>query len=148
MKKDKMKNIISSIASEILILFVPKLLSPLHLASYYSYKKGIEREKRLNKLSKKMLVIANRYTKAEEMILLNDISRVELFYMVYNQMDHLELRELKILRDFCCALNNPYDLTIVREGEPEREDDIYYKYKNVLDDTIESNIKGKAKVFR
>lgn len=90
-----MKNIISSIASEILILFVPKLLSPLHLASYYSYKKGIEREKRLNKLSKKMLVIANRYTKAEEIILLNDISHVELFYMVYNQMDHLELRELK-----------------------------------------------------
>lgn len=132
MKKDKIKNIISSIASEMLILFVPKLLSPLHLASYSYYKKDIEREKRLNKLSKKMLIIANRYTKAKEIILLSDISRVELFYMVYNQMDYLESKELKILRDFCFALNNPYDLTISRDGEPEREDDIYYKYKDVF----------------
>lgn len=139
-----MKKVISSISSELLILFVPKLLSPLHLASYYSYQKNIECEKRLNKLSKKMLVIANNYIHIEAMTSLDDINRVELFYKVYSQIDNLNPRELKILRDFCYALYNPYDLTIVREHDPEREDSIYYKYKDVLDKAIEEKIKRKV----
>lgn len=91
-----------------------------------------------------MLVIANDYKNAEVMTSLDDINRVELFYKAYGKIDNLKSRELKILRDFCYALYNPYDLTIVREHDPEREDTIYCKYKGVLDNTIEEKTKRKV----
>lgn len=142
-----MKKMISSMASELIILFVPQLLSPLHLASYYSYQKNTERQKKLNKLSKKMLLIADDHQKIEEKQLgsLENMNYVELFHRVYRQIEYLNLKELKILRNFCCALYNPYDLTINRNHEIETEEEIYYKYKNILNNVVEQ--KTKKKIF-
>lgn len=134
----------SSVVNELLILFVPQLLSPLHLASYYTYKKNKEREKELNRLSKKMILIVNRSVKAEKEKInsLDDINYVELFYRVYGQVDNLPLRELRILRNFCYTLHNPYDLTIIKgDQKTESEDEIYYKYSNILDDYMEKKRK-------
>ncbi|MCI9279337.1 MAG: hypothetical protein HFJ02_00875 [Bacilli bacterium] len=125
-------------------MFLPKLLSTLHLASYYLDQKDKEREKKLYKLSKKMLVIVNNYINAERIASLDEINRIELFYKVYSQIENLKPRELKILRDFCYALYNPYDLTIVREHDSEREEEIYYKYKDELNNVIEKKIKRIA----
>lgn len=139
MKKTKISKIFSSIASEFVILWMPQILSLLHLASYYTYKKVKEREKRLNELSKKMIIIAKRLETIEEEkeIAVDSRNYIKLFYRVYEQLDRLTLRELGIIRDFCYALYNPYDLTITRGDGIEREEDIYYQYKSVLDDVIE-----------
>lgn len=137
---------ISSVASEVLILFLPQLLSPLHLASYYFYKKSKDREKELNRLSKKMILITNRFTKIEEEKInsLEDINYLELFYNVYRQVDKLTLRELKVLRNFCYALHNPYDLTIIKGDQKiEIVDEVYYKYSNELDGYMDKKTKRK-----
>lgn len=91
-----------------------------------------------------MLVIVNNYINAERIASLDEINRIELFYKVYSQIENLKPRELKILRDFCYALYNPYDLTIVREHDSEREEEIYYKYKDELNNVIEKKIKRIA----
>ncbi len=52
-----------------------------------------------------MILIANRFEiKEEEKIyLLDDINKVELFYKLYNKLDYLTSKELKLLRNFCYA---------------------------------------------
>lgn len=93
-----------------------------------------------------MLSIANRFVKAEEEKInsLDDINRVELFYKVYRQVDNLTLRELRILRNFCYALNDPYNLTIIKnEQETESEEQVYYKYSSLLDDYMEKKTEEK-----
>lgn len=91
-----------------------------------------------------MISIAYRFVKTEEEnILLNNMSYVELFYNVYKQVDYLTLRELKVLRNFCYALYDPYDLTIVSDHRAESEDDIYYKYSNLLDNYVDEKTKIK-----
>lgn len=128
----------SSIAGELIILFVPQLLSPLHLASYHSYQIGKEREKKLKRLSKKMILIKSRFGDVEEEQLnsLDNIDRVELFYQVYHHLNDLTIKELKILRDFCYALNDQYDLRISR-SDKESEQDVYYRYRSQIDDFID-----------
>ena len=94
-----------------------------------------------------MISIANRFVKTEEekLNLLGDVNRVELFYKVYRQVDYLTLRELRILRDFCYALNDPYDLTIRRGDETlESEDEVYYKYNDMLDNLMDEKTKRKT----
>lgn len=92
-----------------------------------------------------MILIANRFEiKEEEKInSLDDINNVELFYKVYNKLDYLTSKELKVLRNFCYALYNPYDLRILSDHNMETEDDIYKKYRIILDDCIEGKLKGK-----
>ena len=92
-----------------------------------------------------MILIANRFEIKEEETInsLDNINNVELFYKVYNKLDYLTSKELKVLRNFCYALYNPYDLTIVREHNIETEDDIYDKYRSILDDCIEEKTKRK-----
>jgi len=128
-----------SIVGEIIVLSVPQLLSPLHLASYHSYKMGNERKKKLKRLSRKMFLINSRFTNLEDnqLDLLEDINHVELFHQVYNHVDELSVKELKVLRDFCYALDNPYDLRISRDNK-EREQDIYDKYRSKIDNIIDS----------
>lgn len=89
-------------------------------------------------------MIVNRSVKSEKEKInsLDDINYVELFYRVYGQVDNLPLRELRILRNFCYTLHNPYDLTIIKENQKtESEDEIYYKYSNILDDYMEKKRK-------
>lgn len=63
-------------------------------------------------------------------------------------MDNLKLRELRILRNFCYALRDPYDLTITKgDQKTESEDEVYYKYSDVLDDYMEKKTKRKT-IFR
>lgn len=137
-KTNKVKDTFSAILGGIIILF---LSNPLFITSYLSSIEDKERNKKLNKLSRKMLPIANNFTRLEVPESLNDINRVELFYKVYEHIDHLTLKELKILRDFCYALNDKYDLTI-KHGI-ETEDEIYRKYSSELDDLIEKRAKEK-----
>lgn len=93
-----------------------------------------------------MVLIFNRFEKTEEEKLdsLDNINRVELFYKVYRQMNYLTLRELKILRNFCYALHNPYDLTIASDYKTESEEEVYYKYSGVLDNYMEKKINRKT----
>lgn len=94
-----------------------------------------------------MIPIANRFVKTEKEKInsLDDINRVELFYRVYRQVDNLTLRELKILRNFCYALYNPYDLRIATSGDKtESEDQVYRKYSNVLDNYMDEKTKRET----
>lgn len=60
-------------------------------------------------------------------------------------MDNLTLRELRILRNFCYTLHDPYDLTIIREEQKtESEDEVYYRYSNRLDNYMEKKAKRKT----
>lgn len=127
---------ISSIVGEIVVLSVPHLLSPLHLASYHTYKLDQERKRKLKRLSKKMVFIKNRFTNSDQKDSLEDINHVELFHQVYNHIDELKVKELNVLRDFCYALYDPYDLRISRDNQ-EREQDIYDKYRGKIDDLID-----------
>lgn len=92
-----------------------------------------------------MISIVNRFEKLDEERIdsLDDINHVELFYKAYSQMDNLTLR---VLRNFCCTLYDPYDLTIIKNGQrTESADEVYYKYSNVLDNyIIEKKLKRKT----
>lgn len=149
MKTTKRRKIVSSIISDLIILLFPQRLSPLHLASYYTDKKEKEREKRVNELAKKMKSIANHYTTIEgKTDAIDNHHHVALFYQVYEHLDSLTVRELKIVRDFCDALYNPYDLRIVTNEEIETEEKIYYQYHDILDATIEKRGKRKSNYRR
>lgn len=131
---------ISSVVGEIIVLSVPHLLSPLHLASYHSYKVDNERKRKLKRLSKKMILIKNRFTnigEEQQSDLLDNINRIELFHQVYSHIDKLTVKELNVLRDFCYTLYDPYDLRISRDNQ-ETEQDIYYQYSSKIDNFIDS----------
>lgn len=85
-------------------MFLPKLLSTLHLASYYLDQKDKEREKKLYKLSKKMLVIVNNYINAERIASLDEINRIELFYKVYSHRELKTKRTKNIKRFLLCII--------------------------------------------
>lgn len=137
-KTNKIKDAFSTILGGIIILFIN---NPLCIASYYWGIEDNERNKKLNRLSRKMLPIANNFTKKESPCALDNINRVELFYKVYENIDYLTLKELKILRNFCYALEDRYDLRI--KHEVETEDEIYRKYSSELDEKLEKREKEK-----
>lgn len=95
-----------------------------------------------------MISIVNRFEKLDEEKIdsLDDINHVELFYKAYSQMDNLTLRELRVLRNFCYTLYDPYNLTIIKNGlQTESTDEVYYKYSNVLNNyIIEKKVKRKT----
>lgn len=121
------------------ITFLPGMLSPLHIAGHKLSIDEYNREKEITKWSKKMLQITTRFSKdnSELSKQSKQLDNVELFYIVYNRMDDLTLKELKILRKFCYALRDKYDLTIKRDHEKESEDDIYEKYSDIIDNFID-----------
>lgn len=92
-----------------------------------------------------MIIIANRFAKIEEekMNSLDNINNIELFYKVYNKLDYLTQKELKILRNFCYALYNPYNLRKLIDYKIKTEHDIYRKYRNILDNCIDEKTKRK-----
>lgn len=69
-----------------------------------------------------MKSIANHYPTIEGKTDAIDNQHVALFYQVYEHLDSLTVRELKIVSDFCDALYNPYDLRIVTNEEIETEE--------------------------
>ncbi len=121
-----------------MVLFIS---NPLYLASYLTCIEDKERKKKLRKLSKKMISIANNFARIDEEML-DNINHVELFYKVYEHTDYLTLKELKTLRNFCYALNDRYNLTI--EYQTESEDEVYRKYSSSLDSLIEKRAKEKT----
>lgn len=128
--KNKIKDSIEYIERSLLITFFSNMLSPLHIAAHIMSIEDLEREKKLLKLSKKMLKIVNRFKELE-------YDNIKLFYEVYNKKENLSVKELQTLRDFCYALEDKYDLTIKKSPDEEKEYDIYYKYSEELDKFLE-----------
>lgn len=132
---DTLKRVARSLCRGMIVLFAPRILSPLTLASLYE-SSNTTQKKKLLKLSKKMLKIIKRISR-EDSELQELTSNIKLFYEVYNKREFLTLEELEILRNFCYAFEDKNSLVITRPYEEERENDIYYKYSRMIDELIE-----------
>lgn len=131
------KKISDSILRELILLFAPETLNTLHLASLYNDSKSKERIRKIKICRKKIYKIIIRF-KENDLEYYKQLNNVQLFYTIYNKMEYLDQKELKILRDFCYSLSDKYDLRIRRdEDEEETEDQIYYKYSNIIDNIID-----------
>lgn len=131
------KKISDSILRELILLFIPETLNTLHLASLYNDSKSKERIRKIKICRKKVYKIIIRF-KENDLEYYKQLNNVQLFYTIYNKMEYLDQKELKILRDFCYSLSDKYDLRIRRdEDEEETEDQIYYKYSNIIDNIID-----------
>lgn len=128
-----------------MITFMPDLLSPLHLACYSRcQREREEEEKDFQKVSQKMRKIMTRYPENETS---QDgvTSNVKLFYDVYNHIDDLSLKELKVLRRYCCTIGEINCMVPIKQMENPIEVDRISR----LEDTIDNHIKEqKAKVNR
>lgn len=110
-----LKKTVGYLYRELILLFAPETLSPLHLASLY--KSPITKNKKqLLKLTKKMLEVYRRLE--ENDILSNQFNiidnNIKLFYDVYNNKDNLTLKELKILKKYCYTLKNNCSFTTIK----------------------------------
>lgn len=143
MKDDhKLKQGIKDISARLLILFVPELLSPLHIASYKYWLDSKECEKQLNGLSKKLAKIQYRLTGKEE-----EMDPKELFCKITQHLDSLSLKELKVLHQFSDIIykQDRLDLRIHRKDEEIIESIL--EYGEVIDEYIdEKKVKGKKKI--
>lgn len=133
---DTLKSIVRNICGELILLFAPNSLSPLHLSSFH--KSILEKEnKQLLKLSKKMSDIADRFLIDNK----SYINNIELFYKVYNQIDDLTIKELNILYEFCYLLKQTNSFN----SENKFGMDSYYKYINAIEGSIVSQKSKKKK---
>lgn len=144
-KTNKVPESVLSIIRTLFIIFLPSLLSPLHIAGHQLSIEDSNRQKKILKLSKKMLKIVNHFSQSDSQSNedFKQLSNVELFYKVYNRIEELSLKELTVLRDFCYALYDKYDLRITRDWEEECENDIYDKYSEVIDKILKEKTPKK-----
>lgn len=124
-----------------MITFLPGLLSPLHLACYSRCQKEAEEKKKtFQKVSHKMKEITARYPEKEapqeEMT-----PNIKLFYDVYNHIDELSLKELKVLRKYCSTVDDVNPMRPIREMDSAIE---VFRISR-LGDTIDHHIKEKKK---
>lgn len=66
---------------------------------------------------------------------------IKLFYDVYNHIDDLSLKELKVLRKYCCTIRDVNSIGPIEQMENPIE---VYKISR-LEDTINHHIKEKKK---
>lgn len=89
-----------------------------------------------------MKEITTRYpennTQKEEMT-----PNIKLFYDVYNHIDDLSLKELKVLRKYCCTIEDVNSIGPIEQMESSIE---IFRISR-LEDTIDHCIKEKKKVI-
>ena len=139
-KKNEIGNVFSLKLSKFIVLFAHRFLSPLQLASFYSDQQNVERQKRLNQLVKKLILILNNHEPNEEENIqsLDYINHIRLFYRLYSQRQNLSLKELVILRDFGRLLYYTNGLTMMKLQQEMWEDENYYQCFDKLEKIIES----------
>lgn len=134
----KLKEIIKNIGGGLLVIFVPGL-SPLYIASYKYGIDSEECEKELKRLSKKLVKINYRLTGRE-----TQTDSKELFCEICKQMDSLSLKELKVLRKFCNAIDKQNGLDLRIHRHEDKIIDFISKHRNIIDEYIDSK-KAKCK---
>lgn len=141
MKKNLIEKLFYPIVRGIMITFLPGLLSPLHLACYSRCQKELEeKEKTFKKVSQKMREITIRYP--EDKVSQEEMTpNIKLFYDVYSHIDDLSLKELKVLRKYCCTIEDVNSIGPIEQMEDSME---IYRISR-LEDTIDHHIKEKKK---
>lgn len=147
-KNETLKRVFRNILGELIVLFAPKALSPLHLASFYKSRQTKER-KELLKLSKKILKINTQISLNDLKNYQQDITsnNIKLFNDVYKRKNDLTLRELKILRNYCLLLKNNYRPVINEHYIYENKDFIDSNCNEILDEIIDKKTKTKKKML-
>lgn len=142
-KTSQLKKVLSDIVGGILILFVPELLSPLHIASYKHWIDCEESKKELKKLSKKLIKINYRLTGMKV-----QTDSKELFYAICKQMESLSLKELNVLRAFCNAIAKQNRLDLRMHRDIDEIVKLTSEYKDTIDEYIDSKkVKVNFKKF-
>lgn len=136
-KNNLLKKTVGYLYRELILLFAPETLIPLHLASLY--KSSITKDKKqLLKLTKKMLEVNSRLK--EKNILSNQYNiidnNVKLFYDVYNNKDSLTLNELKVLKKYCYVLKDSGNFTTIYYSE-DKEKYNYEQYCKSINKLID-----------
>lgn len=139
--ENKLKKISFFILRTLVVVFVPNI-SPLHLVSYKTGIEESQRKRSLSKYKKKMIRILDKFPQSE-IYPRQELDTIQLFYQVYNHIDELTVKELKVLSNFCYLLDNKYDLRISESGEEESEQDIYYHYSYKIDKFLENRLLKK-----
>lgn len=149
-QKNPLKKVACNICGELVSLFAYKSFNTLHLASLRE--SSITKEKKkLLKLSKKIVSIATKFPPNEiedSEQYANMDCNVKLFFEVYNKMEYLTLKELRLLYDFCYILRRQGYFSVIKDNDAKEAINRYNQYSDNIYELIELKKVRKKTISR